>query len=60
MSLKIDIAAKLVSPTQQAWVIHAGKSQSSFNDFSRKDIAFLEAPYLALDDKILSVCPATY
>lgn len=51
--MKFDIAAKLVSPTQRAWVVHAGRAKVNYDEFSQNDIVFLEAPYLSLEDKIL-------
>lgn len=51
--MKFDIAAKLVSPSQRAWVVHAGRGKVNYNDFSENDIVFLEAPYLRLDNNVV-------
>lgn len=51
--MKFDIAAKLVSPTQRAWVVHAGRARVNYDEFAENSLVFLEVPYLSLDDKIL-------
>ncbi len=52
--MKFDIAAKLVSPSQRAWVVHAGKAQFNYKAFVENNLVFLEAPYIQLTEKILS------
>lgn len=49
-----DIAAKLVSPSMRAWVVHAGRSQLNYGDFSKENVVFLETPYIKLTKKTLA------
>lgn len=49
-----DIAAKLVSPSMRAWVVHAGRSQLNYKDFAQEKLVFLEAPYIQLNKKTLA------
>jgi hypothetical protein len=51
--MKFDIAAKLVSASQRAWVVHAGRSQQNYQDFSESNMVYLEAPYLELERETL-------
>lgn len=51
--MKFDIAAKLVPPTQRAWVIHAGRARINYDDFAQNNVVFLEAPYLRLEDNVV-------
>lgn len=51
--MKFDIAAKLVSPSQRAWVVHAGRARVNYRDFSDNGIVFLESPYLRLENHIV-------
>ncbi|MDW9518089.1 hypothetical protein GOC53_19825 [Sinorhizobium medicae] len=51
--MKFDIAAKLISPSQRAWVVHAGRARVNYDEFVQNDIVFLEAPYLRLENNIL-------
>lgn len=51
--MKFDIAAKLVSPSQRAWVVHAGRARVNYRDFVDNGIVFLEAPYLRLENNIV-------
>lgn len=48
--MKFDIAAKLVSASQRAWVVHAGRARVNYNEFKENGIVFLEAPYLRLEN----------
>ncbi|MDX8518737.1 hypothetical protein [Mesorhizobium dulcispinae] len=48
--MKFDIAAKLVLPSQRAFVVHAGRARVNYDEFVQNDIVFLEAPYLRLGD----------
>lgn len=51
--MKFDIAAKLVSASQRAWVVHAGRARVNYGDFKDNGIVFLEAPYLRLENNIV-------
>lgn len=53
-----DIAAKLVSPSTRAWVVHAGRSRANYKDFADNSIVFLEAPHLSLTKRILDTRPS--
>ncbi|RWB66812.1 hypothetical protein [Mesorhizobium sp.] len=47
--MKFDIAAKLVLPSQRAFVVHAGRARVNYDEFVQNDIVFLEAPYLQIE-----------
>lgn len=51
--MKFDIAAKLVLPSQRAFVVHAGRARVNYDEFVQNNIVFLEAPYLELEDSVL-------
>ncbi len=52
--MKFDISAKIVPPTQRAWVVHAGRSRVNYKDFVENEIVFLEIPYIKLDKETLT------
>lgn len=43
-----DLAAKVVTSQQSAWVAHAGRGMQHSHDFLTKNAVFLETPYLDL------------
>lgn len=51
--MKFDIAAKLVLPSQRAFVVHAGRARVNYDEFVENEIVFLETPYLHLESSIL-------
>lgn len=51
--MKFDIAAKLVLPSQRAFVVHAGRARVNYDEFVENGIVFLETPYLHLESSIL-------
>jgi hypothetical protein len=53
-----DIAAKLVSPSTRAWVVHSGRSRANYLDFVQNDLVFLEVPYLEITKQELATRPS--
>lgn len=49
---KFDIATKIVSSTQRAFVVHAGRERRNHSHFTDESIAFLEIPGFELTPEI--------
>jgi hypothetical protein len=48
-----DLAAKIVTDANKAWVVHAGRAQQHSIDFMGRGVVFLETPSLNLLDVLL-------
>jgi len=57
VALTLDVATKIIEPTQSIWAVFPGLARRFYNDFRDNDVIFLDTPAISLTERSLNDRP---